>query len=51
MEELGMGPRGAMADLFVTIFSADSLAANLTIANQLRAAGLNVEVALDAHER
>jgi histidyl-tRNA synthetase len=51
MEELGMGPRGAMADLFVTIFSADSLTANLTIANQLRAAGLNVEVALDAHER
>ena len=51
MEELGMGPRGAMADLFVTIFSADSLAANLTIANQLRAAGFNVEVALDANER
>jgi histidyl-tRNA synthetase len=40
-----------MADVFVTIFGADSLTANLTIANQLRAAGLKVEVALDANER
>ena len=46
-----MGPRGAMADIFVTIFNAESLQANLTIANQLRAGGFNVEVALDANER
>ena len=40
-----------MADVFVTIFNSDCMASNLAIAHQLRAAGLNVEVALDSGER
>lgn len=51
MEELGMGPQGAMADVFVTVFNSDCMAVNLAIAHQLRAAGLKVEVALDSAER
>lgn len=51
MEELGMGPQGAMADVFVTVFNSDCMAGNLAIAHQLRAAGLKVEVALDSAER
>jgi len=51
MEELGMGPQGAMADVFVTVFNSDCMAGNLAIAHQLRAAGLKVEVALDSTER
>ena len=51
MEELGMGPCGAMAEVFVTMFSSDLSAANLAHAHTLRAAGFKVEVALDANER
>ena len=51
MEELGMGPRGPMAEVFVTVFGNDSLSANLAIAHQLRAAGFKVEVALEGNER
>jgi histidyl-tRNA synthetase len=51
MEELGMGPRGAMAEVFVTLFGTDSMAANLALAHQLRAAGFKVEVALEGGER
>ncbi|MEY3989511.1 MAG: hypothetical protein RI985_592 [Chloroflexota bacterium] len=51
MEELGMGPRGAMADVYVTIFNQESMAANLALAHQLRAAGFKVEHTLDASER
>ena len=51
MEELGMGPQGAMADVFVTVFGADCRASNLGVAHLLRQAGFKVEVALDANER
>ena len=51
MEELGMGPRGAMADVYVTIFNPESMAANLGLAHRLRAAGFKVEHTLDASER
>jgi histidyl-tRNA synthetase len=51
MEELGMGPQGAMADVFVTVFGADCRTSNLGVAHLLRQAGFNVEVALDANER
>jgi len=51
MEELGMGPQGAMADVYVTIFNPESMASNLALAHQLRAAGFKVENTLDASER
>lgn len=51
MEELGMGPRGAMSDVFVTIFNRECMAGNLAIAHQLRTAGFKIEVALDSGER
>lgn len=48
MEELGIGPRPATtAQVYVTIFNADCAASSLELANELRAAGVNVVTALD----
>jgi len=48
MEELGIGPRPqTTAQVFMTIFSADQLAAGLHLTRELRAAGLNVITALE----
>jgi histidyl-tRNA synthetase len=48
MEELNIGPRPqTTAQVFMTIFSADQLAASLHLTRELRAAGLNVITALE----
>jgi histidyl-tRNA synthetase len=48
MEELGIGPRPqTTAQVFMTIFSTDQLAASLHLTRELRAAGLNVITALE----
>ncbi|HMO56622.1 MAG TPA: histidine--tRNA ligase [Roseiflexaceae bacterium] len=50
--ELGIGPaQRAIADLFMTLFNPDLADASLGLANELRAAGLRVEIALDAREK
>ena len=52
MTELGLGPRArTIADLFVTLFSADLAGASLRLARELRIAGLKVETALDPREK
>lgn len=51
MEELKMGPSGALSQAFVTLFSPELAATNLHNAHLLRTAGFKVEVALDASER
>lgn len=52
MEELGMGPgQRSIATVLVTIFSRETAAESLRIASELRAAGLHVEMALDAKEK
>lgn len=51
MEELGMGPAGTTTQAFVTIFSPELAAASLAVAGELRAAGINCEIALDPGEK
>ena len=51
MDELGMGPHAAVAEAFVTIFSPELAPTSLALAAELRAAGVNVEIALDPHEK
>jgi histidyl-tRNA synthetase len=52
MTELGMGPGArTVSDAFVTIFDEAGAGASLQLARELRAAGLNVETALEAGER
>lgn len=51
MDELGMYPPGVgktVTQVLVTVFSRDLAGASIRIANTLRAAELNVEIALDA---
>jgi histidyl-tRNA synthetase len=48
MEELNLGPRAVTtAAAYVTIFNADTMAASLALANELRAAGEHTVIALD----
>jgi histidyl-tRNA synthetase (EC 6.1.1.21) len=50
MEELGLGPRlQTTAQVFVTIFGSEQIAASLQLTQELRSAGLNVITALDAN--
>jgi histidyl-tRNA synthetase len=52
MSELGMGPQQkTVSQAFVTLFSPDMTGAALTLANELRQAGLRIETALDPHEK
>jgi histidyl-tRNA synthetase len=52
MTELGMGPgKRTVAQAFVTIFDQEHAPASLKLANELRAAGIKVEQALDPHEK
>jgi histidyl-tRNA synthetase len=52
MEELGMGPQTrTIAQVFVTLFGAETAGAALQLAHELRAAGFNVETALDPSEK
>ncbi len=52
MEELGMGPgRRTVSDVFVTIFDPQTADAALAVAGELRAAGLNVETALEPNDK
>ncbi|HEU4325789.1 MAG TPA: histidine--tRNA ligase [Roseiflexaceae bacterium] len=52
MQELGMGPGGrSLADVFITIFGPEHAGESLRLANELRAAGLKVETALDPREK
>lgn len=49
MEELNLGPRPATtAQVFVTIFGPEQVAASLTLARELRAAGINAVTSLEA---
>jgi histidyl-tRNA synthetase len=52
MEELGLGPgRRTVSDVFITIFDQDTAGATLQLASELRAAGLNVETALEPRDK
>jgi histidyl-tRNA synthetase len=52
MTELGLGPQSrTVSQVFVTIFDEDLAGASLSLARELRAAGLKVETALDAHDK
>jgi histidyl-tRNA synthetase len=52
MTELRLGPQSrTVSQVFVTVFDETSRSASLTLARELRAAGLNVEVALETRER
>lgn len=52
MEELGMGPaQRTIADVFITIFDRAGTAESLKLAQELRAAGLKVETALDSGDK
>lgn len=51
MEELKMGPQTSVAEVFATFFSAELADVTLAIAAELRAAGINVEIALDPGEK
>jgi histidyl-tRNA synthetase len=49
MEELGLGPRIATsAQVFVTVFSAETSAASLALARELRAGGVNTVISLES---
>ena len=51
MEELSMFPPNVgktVTQVFVTVFNRDLVGASIRVANELRAAGLNTELALDA---
>jgi histidyl-tRNA synthetase len=51
MAELGMGPQSAtLAEVFVTLFP-ETVGAALRLATELRAAGINVETALNPDEK
>jgi histidyl-tRNA synthetase len=51
MAELGMGPQSAtLAEVFVTLFP-ETAGAALHLATELRAAGINVETALNPDEK
>ena len=51
MDELNMLPQASVADVFVTMFSPELAAESLAVARELRAAGRNVEIALDPAEK
>lgn len=52
MEELGMGPPSrTIALALVTLFSPEMASASMILANELRGAGVQVETALDPHEK
>lgn len=52
MEELGLGPESrAVAEVLVTIFNETTAQASLELAQELRAAGMNVAVSLDVREK
>jgi histidyl-tRNA synthetase len=52
MTELGLGPQlRTVSEVFVTLFSDELAGASLSLARELRAAGLKVETALDAHDK
>ncbi len=52
MEELALGPRSrTVSEVFVTLFNEDLAGASLSLARDLRAAGLKVATALEAHEK
>jgi len=52
MEELDLGPRSrTVSEVFVTLFNEDLTGASLSLARDLRAAGLKVATALEAHEK
>jgi histidyl-tRNA synthetase len=47
-----MGPgRRTVSDVFITIFSPETAGASLRLASELRAAGLNVETALEPGDK
>jgi histidyl-tRNA synthetase len=49
MEELGLGPRlTTTAQVFVTIFSAETASASLELARELREAGINTVISLES---
>jgi len=51
MDELNMLPQTTVADVFVTMFSPELAGESLAVARELRAAGKNVEIALDPEEK
>jgi histidyl-tRNA synthetase len=52
MEELDLGPRArTVSEVFVTLFNEDLTGASLSLARDLRAAGLKVSTALEAREK
>ncbi len=52
MEELGMGPgHKTVSQVYVTIFGPETAGASLGLAGELRAAGLNVETALEVGDK
>jgi histidyl-tRNA synthetase len=52
MTELGLGTQmRTVSEVFVTLFSDELAGASLTLARELRAAGLKVETALDASDK
>ncbi len=51
MEELGMGPRRTIAEVFVAVFSPDMVGESLRLASELRADGIKVETALEEGDK
>jgi histidyl-tRNA synthetase len=52
MEELDLGPRSrTISEVFVTLFNEELAGASLSLARDLRAAGLKVAIALEAREK
>jgi histidyl-tRNA synthetase len=51
MEELGMGPRRTIAEVFVAVFNPDVVGESLRLASELRAAGIKVETALEEGDK
>jgi histidyl-tRNA synthetase len=51
MDELGMGPRRTISEVFVTIFSPDMAGESLQLASDLRTAGMKVETALEPGDK
>jgi histidyl-tRNA synthetase len=52
MTELGLGPKSrTVSQIFVTIFDDDLAGASLSLARELREAGINVETALDTRDK
>lgn len=51
MEELGMGPARTIAEVFVALFSPELAGEALSLASELRAAGIKVETALEVGDK